>query len=157
MTDQSSSADTRCVRGRRRVQEREIAHPIEQVKGSATKLLLAPSSLKQKEIRTGPTMPASEWLEISPNGSGRTLSVWPHRTSGRQCISRTASLRKSCSTRRRPPSRAIETLLLKHLKESRRAPVDRDLRTEPSDHPTHREIVALGRRHFLRTALPRSA
>ena len=41
-----------------------------------------------------------------------------------------------------------KTLLLKHLKESRRAPGDRDLRAEPCDHPTDREIVALGRRHF---------
>ena len=41
-----------------------------------------------------------------------------------------------------------KTLLLKHLKESRRAAVDRDLRAEPCDHPTDREIVALGRRHF---------
>jgi len=41
-----------------------------------------------------------------------------------------------------------KTLLLKHLKESRRAPGHRDLRAEPSDRPTDREIVALGRRHF---------
>ena len=41
-----------------------------------------------------------------------------------------------------------KTLLLKYLKESRRSPLDRDLRAEPSDHPTDREIVALGRRHF---------
>ena len=41
-----------------------------------------------------------------------------------------------------------KTLLLKHLKENRRAPGDRDLRAEPCDHPTDREIVALGRRHF---------
>ena len=41
-----------------------------------------------------------------------------------------------------------KTLLLKHLKESRRAPGDRDLRAESCDHPTDREIVALGRRHF---------
>jgi hypothetical protein len=40
------------------------------------------------------------------------------------------------------------TLLLKHLKESHRSSRERDLRTEPCDHPTDREIVALGRRHF---------
>ena len=41
-----------------------------------------------------------------------------------------------------------KTLLLKHLKESHRTHGDRDLRAEPRDHPTDREIVALGRRHF---------
>jgi hypothetical protein len=41
-----------------------------------------------------------------------------------------------------------KTLLLKHLKESRRGPGHCDLRAEPCDHPTDREIVALGRRHF---------
>ena len=51
-------------------------------------------------------MPASGWLEILPNDSGRALSAWPPRTSGRQCISPTAILRKSCSTRRPPPSRS---------------------------------------------------
>lgn len=41
-----------------------------------------------------------------------------------------------------------KTLLLKHLTESHRARGGRDLRAEPCDHPTDREIVALGRRHF---------
>jgi hypothetical protein len=41
-----------------------------------------------------------------------------------------------------------KTLLQKHLKASRRFPEDRDLRTKPCDHPTDREIVAPGRRHF---------
>ena len=41
-----------------------------------------------------------------------------------------------------------KTLLLKHLKEGRRSPNERDLRAEPCDHPSDREIIALGRRHF---------
>lgn len=41
-----------------------------------------------------------------------------------------------------------KTLLLKHLKEGHRSSRARDLRAEPCDHPTDREIVALGRRHF---------
>ena len=41
-----------------------------------------------------------------------------------------------------------KTLLLKHLKEGRRYHKGRDLHAEPSDHPTDREIIALGRHHF---------
>lgn len=41
-----------------------------------------------------------------------------------------------------------KTLLLKHLKQSHRSSPERDLRAEPCDHPTDREIVALGRHHF---------
>ena len=41
-----------------------------------------------------------------------------------------------------------KTLLLKYLEESRRSPKERDLRAEACDHPTDREIIALGRRHF---------
>jgi hypothetical protein len=40
-----------------------------------------------------------------------------------------------------------KTLLLKHL-EGRSPARKRDLRAEPCDHPTDREIVALGRHHF---------
>lgn len=40
-----------------------------------------------------------------------------------------------------------KTLLLKHLKEGHAAK-GRDLHAEPCDHPTDKEIIALGRRHF---------
>ena len=41
-----------------------------------------------------------------------------------------------------------KTLLLKHLKEGHRSSKRSELRAEPSDHPTDREIIALGRHHF---------
>ena len=41
-----------------------------------------------------------------------------------------------------------KTLLLKHLAEDRHAHKVRGLHAEPCDHPTDREIIALGRRHF---------
>lgn len=41
-----------------------------------------------------------------------------------------------------------KTLLLKFLNESRRSPAGRDLHLMTSDHPTDREIIALGRQHF---------
>ena len=41
-----------------------------------------------------------------------------------------------------------KTLLLKHLQEGRHAHKGRSLHAEPCDHPTDKEIVALGRRHF---------
>lgn len=41
-----------------------------------------------------------------------------------------------------------KTLLLKHIEERRGSARKRDLRAESCDHPTDREIVALGRRHF---------
>lgn len=40
-----------------------------------------------------------------------------------------------------------KTLLLKHLKEGQSAKA-RDFHAEPCDHPTDKEIIALGRRHF---------
>jgi hypothetical protein len=40
------------------------------------------------------------------------------------------------------------TLLLKHLHESGGSHKGRDLHAEPIDHPSDREIIALGRRHF---------
>ena len=40
-----------------------------------------------------------------------------------------------------------KTLLLKYL-EAHRAPKPREFRAEACDHPTDREIIALGRRHF---------
>jgi hypothetical protein len=39
-------------------------------------------------------------------------------------------------------------LLLKHLGESSGSHKGRDLHAEPADHPSDREIIALGRRHF---------
>jgi hypothetical protein len=41
-----------------------------------------------------------------------------------------------------------KTLLLKYLEQGRRSPVERVLRAEACDHPTDREIIALGRRQF---------
>jgi hypothetical protein len=41
-----------------------------------------------------------------------------------------------------------KTLLLKHLREGRASHKGRDLHAEPIDHPSDREIIALGRRHF---------
>jgi hypothetical protein len=41
-----------------------------------------------------------------------------------------------------------KTLLLKHLKEGIYSHKPRDLHAEACDHPSDREIVALGRRHF---------
>ncbi len=41
-----------------------------------------------------------------------------------------------------------KTLLLKFLKEDCRSPEGRDLHLMTSDHPTDREIIALGRHHF---------
>lgn len=41
-----------------------------------------------------------------------------------------------------------KTLLLKHLKESRRSVNASEVHAESCDHPTDREIVALGRRYF---------
>ena len=41
-----------------------------------------------------------------------------------------------------------KTLLLKHLKEGQRSHKSRVLQAEACDHPTDREIIALGRRHF---------
>ena len=41
-----------------------------------------------------------------------------------------------------------KTLLLKYLKEGRRSAKPSDVHAEPCDHPTDREIIALGRRHF---------
>ena len=41
-----------------------------------------------------------------------------------------------------------KTLLLKYLEERRHAVEGREIRTEACDHPTDREIIALGRRHF---------
>jgi hypothetical protein len=41
-----------------------------------------------------------------------------------------------------------KTLLLKHLEEDRHAHKGRGLRAEACDHPTDREIIALGRRYF---------
>ena len=41
-----------------------------------------------------------------------------------------------------------KTLLLKYLGESPRSLKGRELRAEVCDHPTDREIIALGRRHF---------
>jgi len=41
-----------------------------------------------------------------------------------------------------------KSLLLKYLKESPHAPAGRDLHASPSDHPSDREIIALGRHHF---------
>jgi stalled ribosome rescue protein Dom34 len=41
-----------------------------------------------------------------------------------------------------------KTLLLKHLKEAKHAPKGRELHAQACDHPTEREIIALGRRHF---------
>jgi hypothetical protein len=41
-----------------------------------------------------------------------------------------------------------KALLLKHLKESQHWHKARDLHAEACDHPTDREIIALGRRHF---------
>jgi hypothetical protein len=41
-----------------------------------------------------------------------------------------------------------KTLLLKHLQESHRGSKGRDLRAQACDHPSDREIIALGRRHF---------
>lgn len=38
--------------------------------------------------------------------------------------------------------------LQKYLKESPRAPKARDFHVDTSDHPSDREIIALGRRHF---------
>ena len=41
-----------------------------------------------------------------------------------------------------------KTLLLKHLQESGGSHKGRDLHAQPADHPSDREIIALGRRHF---------
>ena len=41
-----------------------------------------------------------------------------------------------------------KTLLLKHLQEAGGLHKGRDLHSEPADHPSDREIVALGRKHF---------
>jgi hypothetical protein len=41
-----------------------------------------------------------------------------------------------------------KTLLLKHLAEDRHAHKGRGLHAETSDHPTDREIIALGRHYF---------
>ena len=41
-----------------------------------------------------------------------------------------------------------KTLLLKHLKEIKHSHTARELRAQACDHPTDREIIALGRRHF---------
>jgi hypothetical protein len=41
-----------------------------------------------------------------------------------------------------------KTLLLKHLEEGLRSHNTRELHAEACDHPTDREIIALGRRHF---------
>ena len=41
-----------------------------------------------------------------------------------------------------------KTLLLKYLEERRQSVKGRELRAEACDHPTDREIIALGRRHF---------
>lgn len=41
-----------------------------------------------------------------------------------------------------------KTLLLKYLEQGRRSPKERVLRAEACNHPTDREIIALGRRHF---------
>ena len=41
-----------------------------------------------------------------------------------------------------------KTLLLKHLREGQVSHKARELHAEPCDHPTDREIIALGRRHF---------
>ncbi|WP_338834315.1 hypothetical protein [Bradyrhizobium septentrionale] len=41
-----------------------------------------------------------------------------------------------------------KTLLLKYLEERRQAVKGGELRAEACDHPTDREIIALGRRHF---------
>jgi len=41
-----------------------------------------------------------------------------------------------------------KTLLLKFLGEGQRSPKGRVVRAEACDHPTDREIIALGRRHF---------
>ena len=41
-----------------------------------------------------------------------------------------------------------KTLLLKHLREGLQSHKTRELHAEPCDHPTDREIIALGRRHF---------
>ena len=41
-----------------------------------------------------------------------------------------------------------KTLLLKHLREGLRSHKPRELEVEACDHPTDREIIALGRRHF---------
>jgi hypothetical protein len=41
-----------------------------------------------------------------------------------------------------------KTLLLKHLEEGQRSHKSRAVQVEACDHPTDREIIALGRRHF---------
>jgi len=41
-----------------------------------------------------------------------------------------------------------KTLLLKHLKEGMHSHKAREIHAEACDHPTDREIIALGRRHF---------
>ena len=41
-----------------------------------------------------------------------------------------------------------KALLLKYLEERRHAVSGRELRADASDHPTDREIIAPGRRHF---------
>ena len=41
-----------------------------------------------------------------------------------------------------------KALLLKYLEERRHSVKERELRVEACDHPTDREIIALGRRHF---------
>ena len=41
-----------------------------------------------------------------------------------------------------------KTLLLKHLREGHSSHKNRDLHAEPADHPSDREIIALGRRRF---------
>ena len=41
-----------------------------------------------------------------------------------------------------------KTLLLKHLGEGRHSHGTREVHAEACDHPTDREIIALGRRHF---------
>ena len=41
-----------------------------------------------------------------------------------------------------------KTLLLKYLEERRHSTKRREIRAEACDHPTDREIIALGRRHF---------
>src|SRR5436190_7948176 len=41
-----------------------------------------------------------------------------------------------------------KTLLLKYLEEGRGSLEGRELRADACDHPTDREIIALGRRHF---------
>jgi hypothetical protein len=41
-----------------------------------------------------------------------------------------------------------KTLLLKHLQEGDSSHKGRDLHAQPIDHPSDREIIALGRRHF---------